>query len=68
MDIASICELYFSDESTCSHMEDTQKDFFAEFTQIPLGEDLMVTYIDFCKGNIETIGFPWMALASSVVR
>ena len=68
LDITSICELYFSDESTCSHMEDTQRDFFVDWTQIPLGEDMMVTYINFCKGNIQTIGLSWMGLASSVVR
>ena len=68
LDITSICELYFSDESTCSHMEETQRDFFAEWTPIPLGEKVMETYIDFCKGNIKTIGFSWMALASSSIR
>ena len=68
LDITSICELYFSDESTCTHLKATQKDFFAEWTLIPLGEEMMVTYIDFCKGNIKMIGFPWMAIASSVVR
>ena len=68
LDITSICELYFSDESTISHMEDTQKNFFADWTQIPLGEDMMVTYIDFCKGNIETIGLSWLALCMSVCR
>ena len=68
LDITSICELYFSDESTCTHLEATQKDFFAEWTLIPLGEEMMETYIDFCKGNIKMIGFPWMAIASSVVR
>ena len=68
LDITSICEIYFSDESTCSHMEDTKRDFFADWTQIPLGEDMMVTYIDFCKGNIETIGLSWLALCMSVCR
>ena len=68
LDITSICELYFSEESTFSHLEDTQRDFFAEWTQIPLGENLMVSYIDFCKGNLGVMGFKWMALASSVTR
>ena len=68
LDITSICELYFLDESTNSHMAETQKDFFAEWTQIPLGEDLMMTYIDFCKGNIKSLGLSWMTLASSATR
>merc|ERR1712032_370355 len=32
---------------------------------MPLGEDLMVTYIDFCRGNIQTIGQSWFTNALS---
>ena len=35
LDIKTICELYFLDESTNSELAETQKDFLAEWTQIP---------------------------------
>ena len=68
LDITQICELYFLEESTSSHLAETQKDFFAEWTRMPLGEDLMVTYIDFCRGNIQTIGQSWFTNALSNSR
>ena len=68
LDITSICELYFLEESTSSHLAETQKDFFAEWTQMPLGEDLMVTYINFCRGNIQTIGLSWFTNANANSR
>merc|ERR1719507_22875 len=67
LDITSICELYFLEESISSHVEDTQKDFFAEWKHIPLGEKMMEIYIDFSKGDIK-MPPSWMTLASSATR
>ena len=66
-DITSICELYFLEESISSHIESTQKDFFAEWTAIPLGEKMMDIYIDFCRGAIKMPAI-WMNLAQCATR